>query len=524
MGCCSSSPSVVQPRAYQHVVACKIPGGKGRDEVEMEFPLPCFPRRGSKAHGGGCAEVKKEEDAMSSLSSTTSGRAAAPHRGVVLESTLPTLWNTATTSSSLGFCLMSSTADLVEGWYRVVDPGTGPFPEQLVFHLGGERRVDCAGEMCYTGLGVPHTDAVFVYEFLGVGELPSPPYDAIAKVHERPVAGGKVVLQAVLKDDHFLSEVCRMQTEVDLVLDTLRRIDRVRHPVGTSLSAILVDPWLAAHRLFRTLLGLPLCTPDYSQWRVVGAPLGRGSFGTVFLGQLPSAQQIAVKVVDLDEDGIEVVSPEYELMEQLSHPNIVRCMGHRISGTTLEIYMEYIPGGTVAQMVRKVGGGLRVGVVQAYVKQVLHGLAYLHSIPVVHRDIKGANLLLWNDTVKIADFGCSKLILPGRGAATLVGTPCYIAPEVLVPEAQYGVKCDIWSLGCTIIEMMGESPWEGAAGWQLFYSIATNPDAKPTVPAATPPKLAAFLHRCFLRPADHRPTAEDLLCDPFIASPLALLG
>eukprot|EP01059_Diplonema_ambulator_P031473 TRINITY_DN577_c1_g1_i5.p1 TRINITY_DN577_c1_g1~~TRINITY_DN577_c1_g1_i5.p1 ORF type:complete len:685 (+),score=186.83 TRINITY_DN577_c1_g1_i5:216-2270(+) len=168
-----------------------------------------------------------------------------------------------------------------------------------------------------------------------------------------------------------------------------------------------------------------LTDEETQSWQKIGNPLGKGAFGTVYLGQLSNARQVAVKCINLGEVPSESARQQFEaefaLMQRLSHPNIVQYLGHTWRDEfTLEIFLEFVTGGSIASLVKKVEGNcLRPTVMRKYVTQVLTGLEYLHRgdtnrKPVVHRDIKGDNILVGKDgEVKLADFGCSKLIGEG---------------------------------------------------------------------------------------------------------------
>eukprot|EP01061_Rhynchopus_euleeides_P046103 TRINITY_DN860_c0_g1_i14.p1 TRINITY_DN860_c0_g1~~TRINITY_DN860_c0_g1_i14.p1 ORF type:complete len:826 (+),score=251.86 TRINITY_DN860_c0_g1_i14:68-2479(+) len=276
-----------------------------------------------------------------------------------------------------------------------------------------------------------------------------------------------------------------------------------------------------------------LALEDMVNWAQTDT-LGQGSFGTVYLGQLPDARQVAVKVVTVKSSGkIEKLrrqaEAEFRLLESLQHPNIVQCLGHMWSDESrLEIFLELVTGGTVRNLVKRMQGGrLMDSVVRVYTRQVLCALDYLHAArggrpPIAHRDIKGENLLIDKEgTIKLADFGCSKLFegrtSGGAGADTFVGTPNWMAPEVLSMRGRdvrsYGTKCDIWSLGCTIIEMLGRTPWReksGETSYDVMHRIATS-EAGPSLPHDLAPSMQEALAMCLKRNPDERASAAELL-------------
>eukprot|EP00756_Hemistasia_phaeocysticola_P022006 Hpha_TRINITY_DN15805_c1_g5::TRINITY_DN15805_c1_g5_i6::g.190225::m.190225/K04421/MAP3K3, MEKK3; mitogen-activated protein kinase kinase kinase 3 len=287
--------------------------------------------------------------------------------------------------------------------------------------------------------------------------------------------------------------------------------------------------------------------------------LGKGAFGTVWLGMLQTkGMQVAVKIVGLGDSVSpqekQTIEAEFRLMQRLHHPNIVQYLGHSFTpgATELHIFTEFLPGGSVASRIKDLKAQkqrLSGPVVRHYTRQTIQGLQFLHTDQrgpggelvrpaVVHRDIKGDNLLLaTSGDVKLADFGCSKLIEPvvgagvtmaqqdgAVGAATLVGTPFWMAPEVIAPQkhGQYGIKCDIWSLACTVLEMCNHMPWsesiDPSTPWQIMYHIA-NSESPPGYPEGTRPKLKNFLDSCFQRDPKKRPTAEALLMHSYMTCP-----
>eukprot|EP01061_Rhynchopus_euleeides_P017536 TRINITY_DN2913_c0_g1_i2.p1 TRINITY_DN2913_c0_g1~~TRINITY_DN2913_c0_g1_i2.p1 ORF type:complete len:1198 (+),score=356.36 TRINITY_DN2913_c0_g1_i2:335-3928(+) len=270
-------------------------------------------------------------------------------------------------------------------------------------------------------------------------------------------------------------------------------------------------------------------------------PLGRGSFGVVYLAVLNdgSGRHVAVKELLLgashSAEARQRVEMEFTLMQSLQHTHIVQYLGHTWkSASALNIFMEYMPGGSVRSLLYARGCALPQMTARVYTRQVLLGLEYLHRgeagrAAVAHRDLKADNLLLSHEgDVKISDFGCSKLFEgdgghSAYGAQTCVGTPFWMAPEVLRKRegsAAYGTRCDIWSLGCTVIEMLGHTPWQREGGSEGDHEILgriLGSREGPPIPAGTPSDLEEFALSCFAYEPCDRPSAADLLASPVMA-------
>lgn len=203
-----------------------------------------------------------------------------------------------------------------------------------------------------------------------------------------------------------------------------------------------------------------------------GNLIGRGGFGSVYQGLLNNGQSVAVKVLELPPDIDPTKSSTYvsflkeiDMLKALKHPNIVRYIGSTTEGSTINVLLEYVPGGSIASMVAKYGS-FEEPMMQRFSRHILRALGYLHENNIAHRDVKGANILVDIEGVaKLADFGCSKSISVKSGVMgaenfqTMLGTPYWMAPEVMRQEG-HGRMADIWSFGCTLIEMAsGKPPW-----------------------------------------------------------------
>ncbi|XP_075657165.1 mitogen-activated protein kinase kinase kinase ANP1-like [Castanea sativa] len=264
------------------------------------------------------------------------------------------------------------------------------------------------------------------------------------------------------------------------------------------------------------------------RWRK-GELIGCGAFGRVYMGMnLDSGELLAVKQVLIAENSaskekaqahIRELEEEVKLLKNLSHPNIVRYLGTVREEETLNILLEFVPGGSISSLLGKFGS-FPEAVIRTYTKQLLLGLEYLHRNGIMHRDIKGANILVDNKgCIKLADFGASKQVVElatVSGAKSMKGTPYWMAPEVIL-QTGHSFSADIWSVGCTVIEMAtGKPPWsqqyqEVAA---LFYIGTTK--SHPPIPEHLSVEAKDFLLKCLQKEPNLRPAASELLQHPFV--------
>lgn len=265
----------------------------------------------------------------------------------------------------------------------------------------------------------------------------------------------------------------------------------------------------------------------------LGKKLGAGSFGSVYVGVLPSGRFVAVKVLELADDA--PTNTEVEIHRKMVHPNIIRYLHSRIDADStpkkLYVYLEFVTGGSVTSLMKSLPKGcLPPSVVRVYARHIFLGLDYLHGNQVAHRDIKGDNVLISMDTgtAKLADFDQAKIMnthgtLRKAATATLAGTPYWMAPEVITDEAGYDpFKADIWSAGCTVAEMItGRAPWTPMPNvMHIMNKLALStgwPDAVPKDPEELGSQEAYdFLDLCFQRDVAKRPSSATLLKHPFL--------
>lgn len=248
----------------------------------------------------------------------------------------------------------------------------------------------------------------------------------------------------------------------------------------------------------------------------LGNCIGRGQFGTVYRAlNLNTGQMVAVKRIRLEglkEDEVTTLMREVDLVKSLSHPSIVKYEGMARDENTLNIVLEYAENGSLGQTL-KAFGKLNERLVASYVVKILEGLHYLHTSDVVHCDLKAANILTTkNGNVKLSDFGVSlNLRAMEREIKDVAGTPNWMAPEVIELKGA-STKSDIWSLGCTVIELLtGRPPYsEITNSMSVMFRIVE--DDMPPLPEGCSELLQDFLEQCFHKNPARRPSAE-LLCE-----------
>mmetsp|Transcript_12025 Transcript_12025/g.33891 ORF Transcript_12025/g.33891 Transcript_12025/m.33891 type:complete len:919 (+) Transcript_12025:231-2987(+) len=248
-----------------------------------------------------------------------------------------------------------------------------------------------------------------------------------------------------------------------------------------------------------------------------GDELGKGAFARVYRGlDIETGSVVAIKQVDkhaLSERDMERIRQELDLLQRLSHPNIVKLLDYQETDDYFNFVLDYIEGGSLHGLKNKYGN-FPEPLLGAYVSQTLEGLAYLHSENVVHRDIKGANILITKGGIcKLADFGsCSSALRNNK--MTMIGTPFWMAPE-LISQSGGGLASDIWSLACTMIELFtGQPPyWKLGPNVALFRMVE---DAHPPLPEKMSPELEEFFQKCFIKDEKARASCEELLRDPWI--------
>ncbi|KAI9509925.1 Pkinase-domain-containing protein [Russula earlei] len=255
--------------------------------------------------------------------------------------------------------------------------------------------------------------------------------------------------------------------------------------------------------------------------------IGQGASGHVYVAKtLATGKKVAIKEMDLStQPRKELIVNEIMVMKESRHPNIVNFLNsYLVRGNELWVVMEFMEGGALTDIIEN--NTLEEDQIACISNETCKGLGHLHSQHIIHRDIKSDNVLLdAAGRVKITDFGfCAKLTDQKSKRATMVGTPYWMAPEV-VKQKEYGAKVDIWSLGIMAIEMIEqEPPYLDEEPLKALYLIATNGTPTLKKPEALSRELKSFLSVCLCVDVKSRATAGELLEHEFLKKACALSG
>lgn len=207
------------------------------------------------------------------------------------------------------------------------------------------------------------------------------------------------------------------------------------------------------------------------------------------------------------------------MYEQISHPHIIKYLGSDSDETKIGynfIYLDYSPCGNLKSLIETYGA-LSENIIKKFTGQIVDALIYLHITKnITHRDIKCSNILIDNNgCLRLTDFGCGEVVTD-KGLLGLKGTLPWCAPEVICNKP-YGVKCDIWSLGCTLIEMGGINPWDKMLEneYQCINIIGQGNDIPP-IPNYFSNTLKDFITYCLTRNPEQRPDISQLSKHPFL--------
>uniref|UniRef100_A0A3B4ZNX4 non-specific serine/threonine protein kinase n=1 Tax=Stegastes partitus TaxID=144197 RepID=A0A3B4ZNX4_9TELE len=287
------------------------------------------------------------------------------------------------------------------------------------------------------------------------------------------------------------------------------------------------------------MIGLENLGDPSGNWDIVET-IGKGTYGKVYrVTNKKDGSQAAVKVLDpinhsshTNRDVDEEIEAEYNILRSLSnHPNVVKFYGmfyksDNLSGGQLWLVLELCNGGSVTELIKSLlmrGQRLQEPVISYILYSALLGLQHLHNNRIIHRDVKGNNILLTTEGgVKLVDFGVSAQLTSARlRRNTSVGTPFWMAPEVIACEQQYDysydARCDVWSLGITAIELAdGDPPLAEMHPVKALFKIPRNPSPTLRNPEQWCRSFSHFISQCLIKDFEARPSVTHLLEHPFI--------
>ncbi|KAH9495667.1 Serine/threonine-protein kinase 26 [Bulinus truncatus] len=257
--------------------------------------------------------------------------------------------------------------------------------------------------------------------------------------------------------------------------------------------------------------------------------IGKGSFGEVFLLKDPANEQekkFVVKVVSYESarrDNSGKIT-ELDVLKKVGigpgHERIVPFYGYKPCGIDLHLIMGYMKGGSLTNYIKnQPGSKLSEATSKRFTLQILRGVEYLHDNDIIHRDIKGDNVLLEDaDNIRITDFGLSKVLQGATNPRSNVGTFCFRAPETFLEE-DYDEKADIWSVGCTVIQMTtGRIPFDSLKFNDINKMLLEKKKRPDYDIADCSSDLKGFWGQCFNFDPDKRPDAYDLAKHQFLTN------
>lgn len=330
----------------------------------------------------------------------------------------------------------------------------------------------------------------------------------------------KSTLSSLVSDRSFFNmpssrfSTLRHQSTINNILEEMNATNSVSVYNDLKIKITTKDPFLeGVHgKLFR--------------WKTVEA-VGNGSFGQVLkVIEINTGKIFAVKKLYFNTCNtpqvqfISSLEQEIKILQKLKNEHIVEYKGcEKIQGVCC-MYIEFLSGGSLSKLIYKLGP-LPEECVKVYSRQILLGLQYLHSNGIIHRDLKGQNILLdSNGKLKLCDFGTAKRYENDAKESGLVssvkGSMPWMAPEVM-KQSGYGRKADIWSLGCCVIEMIsGKLPWDGVEDQVMLMMNMVIYSQSPEIPKTASVQAKDFISKCLDRDPAKRPSASDLLNHPFV--------
>nr|XP_022286175.1 serine/threonine-protein kinase ULK2-like isoform X3 [Crassostrea virginica] len=263
--------------------------------------------------------------------------------------------------------------------------------------------------------------------------------------------------------------------------------------------------------------------------------IGHGAFAVVFKGRHRKRPNHVVAIKSITKKNLaksqNLLSKEIKILKELSdlhHENVVALLDCKETTNHVYLVMEYCNGGDLADYLQA-KGTLSEDTIAAFLRQIAAAMQVMNGKGIVHRDLKPQNILLCHDgkpntpstemRLKIADFGFARFLNDGVMAATLCGSPMYMAPEVIM-SLQYCAKADLWSIGTIVFQCLtGKAPFQAQTPQQLKHFYEKHAELKPNIPKDTSPELRDLLLKMLKRNAKDRIEFEDFFKHPFLKPP-----
>ena len=248
--------------------------------------------------------------------------------------------------------------------------------------------------------------------------------------------------------------------------------------------------------------------------------IGQGNYGRVYKAIHKKTGKIyCAKIAYIEKTNeVESFKKEINILSQCNNQYIVRYYDSYIKGHQIWIILEFCDGGSLYELIKILPRNLNEEEIASIIYMILKGLVFLHENKKIHRDVKTENILLTHEGIaKLADFGVSTQLMHSFSKKiTKIGTPFYMSPEVIM-QNKYDYKCDIWSLGITLIEMAeGEPPFAKVKGYWVLKKIITHPPKGLKNKEKWSKEFNDFVEKCLIYEPEKRSSAKELLKHPFI--------
>ncbi|KAI3799193.1 hypothetical protein L1987_34483 [Smallanthus sonchifolius] len=267
----------------------------------------------------------------------------------------------------------------------------------------------------------------------------------------------------------------------------------------------------------------PVNAKDYKLYEEVGEGVSASVYRALCV---PLNEVVAIKVLDLEKcnNDLDGIRREVQTMSLINHPNLLQSYCSFTSGQKLWVVMPYMSGGSCLHIMKSsFPDGFEEPVIATFLREVLKALVYLHAHGHIHRDVKAGNILVdFNGSIKLADFGVSACMFDAgdrqRSRNTFVGTPCWMAPEVMQQLHGYDFKADIWSFGITALELAhGHAPFSNYPPMKVLLMTLQN--APPGLDYERDKKFSKsfkdMVAACLVKDPKKRPSSEKLMKHPF---------